>query len=127
MGWGRPPLLLPSAYWVGSRSDNTSLESFFIVRLVLACGLGGPVCSACRHIFEGDETIEVEVFHPTNSISLHIKELLIRTASFLTADGTTIDLLHLSHDLKLHVLKLTFAQELPVGESKPFGINQSIS
>lgn len=69
-----------------------------------------------RHVFDGDEIIEVEVFKPTTSISLHIKELLIRTANFITADGTTIELAHLSHDIKLHILKLTFAQELPLGE-----------
>jgi len=68
-----------------------------------------------RHVYDGEEVIEVEVYHPTTSVSLHIKELLIKTASFIGADGATIEVEHIAVDLKLHVLTLTFAKQLPLG------------
>ena len=71
-----------------------------------------------RFVFDGDEKVEVSVVEQTSTITLHIKELLIKGANFVASDGTTIETLSMSEDLKLHTLTFTFASPLPIGKSR---------
>ncbi len=68
--------------------------------------------------FAGDLTIDVNITEDTNEVSLHSKELVIKSVSFLSSDGVANDsckLTDINYNLVLHTVTFKFSQSLPLG------------
>lgn len=66
--------------------------------------------------------MELQVVQATSTVVLHAKELLIKSASYVTEAGETIEVVGMNNNLKLHTLTFTFASALPVGTYVPLSL-----
>src|ERR1700733_2042184 len=65
-------------------------------------------------VFEGKETIHLELKKPTKAITLHSIELEIESAEFRTKSDTSVAQ-KISYDVKSETATLTFGKLLPKG------------
>lgn len=70
-------------------------------------------------VYGGELNVKVTVSGEevaVSDVTLHSKEITIKTASFIGADGATRSLTGISYDLKATTVKLSFDGNLPAGE-----------
>mmetsp|Transcript_89966 Transcript_89966/g.162274 ORF Transcript_89966/g.162274 Transcript_89966/m.162274 type:complete len:905 (-) Transcript_89966:51-2765(-) len=68
-----------------------------------------------RFVFDGKVRIHVDVHEATNEVTLHSKELSVSSASFTPSEGSAVEVVVISQNLKETTVTLTFAEVLPVG------------
>lgn len=70
--------------------------------------------------FGCSEEIIVSVREKTNEVTLHARELTIEEASYVQTEGGDFStkVLEILYNVKYHTVKLTFAEEIPVGQGK---------
>lgn len=66
--------------------------------------------------FTCEETILVNVSASTSSVTLHAKEIQVINATFKGSDGKEQSWLEISKNSKANTVKITFAENLPLGE-----------
>ena len=69
-----------------------------------------------KFTFAGEEQVTMDVKESKNFLELHVLELAIKTVSYTTNDGKDIACTEMSQNFKLKTLKMTFKEDLPVGE-----------
>ena len=69
-------------------------------------------CDLDKFIFDGEASILVDVVNSTPSISLHIKEILIKSSTFETAEGKKLELVSMSQNIDLQTVTLVFSEPL---------------
>ena len=80
-------------------------------------------CDLENFIFDGEESILVDVVNSTSSISLHIKEILIKSSSFETVEGKKLELVSMSQDIDLQTVTLFYSEPLPLGKGGKINIS----
>ena len=65
--------------------------------------------------FTGDETVELDVDEPTDSIHLNAAELQVSAASVTLADGTVLQAQDIAHDEAAETVALRFERPVPAG------------
>jgi len=70
--------------------------------------------------FACSEEIIVSVREKTNEVTLHARELTIDEASYVQTEGGDFStkVVEILYNVKYHTVKLTFAEEIPIGQGK---------
>lgn len=76
-----------------------------------------PDLESCT--FSCREEIHVEVREATNEVTLHAKEIVVESVSFVSNDGSaTLPMVETRYNVKAHTVAFIFDGTLPVGQGK---------